>query len=179
MKKAIYTAMVVFLFATSCTSTQRTTSETTKDDTESRMFLMIEEASQSIDNGRFSEAIHKYEQAIRLKPNPSDISTSKARRWAQNNLAWLLATCSHDSVRDGARALTLAEQLVTSYPRDVAYLDSLAAAYAEVGRFKDAVRIAQEAENNIPKHIPTDDPKVIEFKKHWDMYRSNRPWREP
>lgn len=68
---------------------------------------------------------------------------------------------------------------MASRPHDVAYLDSLAAAYAEEGKYDDAERTAQEAENNIPKHVPKDDPKVIEFKKHWSMYRRHQPWREP
>ena len=76
-------------------------------------------------------------------------------------------------------AVTLAKELVASYPHDVAYLDALAAAYAEVGKYDDAVSTAQEAENNIPKHIPKDDPKVVEFNTHWHTYKRHQPWREP
>jgi tetratricopeptide (TPR) repeat protein len=143
------------------------------------MFLLNDKALNYVDNGKYIEAVHTYEQAIQLKPNPDDVSTSKARRWVQNNLAWLLATCRQDSIRDGARAITLAQQIVASYPRDVAYLDALAAAYAEVGRFEDAIQTAQKAENNIPKHVPKDDPQFVEYRKHWEVYKSHQPWREP
>jgi hypothetical protein len=51
---------------------------------------------------------------------------------ARNNLAWLLATSSDASIRDGNRAIELAEQAVQlSSGKDANYLRTLAAAYAE------------------------------------------------
>jgi tetratricopeptide (TPR) repeat protein len=175
----LFCTIVALLLVARVTSAQQSESKTTIDDTERLMFQMVEAASNYVKNRQYAEAVRTYEQALQMKPNPSDISASKARRWAQNNLAWLLANCTQEPVRDGARAVALAQQIVASYPRDVAYLDTLAAAYAEVGRFEDAIRTAQEAENNIPKHVSKDDPNVIEFRKHWDVYKSHRPRREP
>ena len=65
---------------------------------------------------------------------------------AVDQLAWLLATCPESMVRDGPRAVLLAAQAVSATDRkNGAYLDTLAAAYAELGQFPEAVRIQQEA----------------------------------
>jgi hypothetical protein len=60
--------------------------------------------------------------------------------------AWLLATAPDDGARDGARALALAERAVAlSNRRDVLALEALMAAYAELGRFAEAVAAGREA----------------------------------
>ena len=62
---------------------------------------------------------------------------------AQNDLAWLLATCPDNSVRNGQKAVELAQQAVQlSNGRSPEILDTLAAAYAEAGRFHEAVETA-------------------------------------
>jgi len=63
-----------------------------------------------------------------------------------NRLAWILATAPDSRTRDGARARTLAERAVTiTRRRDAAALESLAAAYAELGEFEIAAATAYEA----------------------------------
>ncbi|MEK6249677.1 MAG: tetratricopeptide repeat protein, partial [Planctomycetales bacterium] len=52
-------------------------------------------------HGRIKEALAHYEQALQLEPDSVE---------AQNNLAWLLATCHDTSVRNGQRAVDLAER---------------------------------------------------------------------
>ena len=87
--------------------------------------------------GRIDEAVHEYEAA--LKSEPESIL-------AQNNLAWLLATSSNASVRDGAKAVRLAEQANRlSGGNDPIILHTLAAAYAENRQFREAVEAAQRA----------------------------------
>jgi hypothetical protein len=70
-----------------------------------------------------------------------------ADNWvAMNNLAWKLATCPDPRHRDGERAVLLAEEAVRLTGRNNAgFLDTLAAAYAEAGRFADAIASANEA----------------------------------
>jgi tetratricopeptide (TPR) repeat protein len=65
---------------------------------------------------------------------------------ALNELAWLLATSSDAALRNGLEAVQLAEHgcAVTSR-RDPMLLATLAAAYAEAGRFSEAINAAQEA----------------------------------
>lgn len=78
-----------------------------------------------------------FEQALRLD------SDSPEARYA---LAWLLATADRDDLRDGERALELAEGLCAeNEPVRPEYLDALAAALAEVGQFDRAVKIAGRA----------------------------------
>ena len=63
-----------------------------------------------------------------------------------NNLAWLLATVSDARLRSGAEAVDLAERAcaVTQYRRTV-FVGTLAAAYAEAGRFEEAIATAERA----------------------------------
>ena len=87
--------------------------------------------------GRTEEAVHEYEAA--LKSEPEFIL-------AQNNLAWLLAASSNASVRDGAKAVRLAEQANRlTGGNDPIILHTLAAAYAENRQFPEAVEAAQRA----------------------------------
>jgi protein O-mannosyl-transferase len=64
----------------------------------------------------------------------------------RNNLAWLLATSRDASIRDGTRALELAnEALGLSNSKDPNFLRTLAAANAESGRFAEAEETARKA----------------------------------
>jgi tetratricopeptide (TPR) repeat protein len=69
---------------------------------------------------------------------------------AINGLAWLLATCPKDKIRDGAEAIRLAETAckATGY-QDPILMGTLAAAYAETGRMAEAVAAATNALNRL------------------------------
>src|SRR5207237_51054 len=87
--------------------------------------------------GHLAEAIAEYNQTAQLRPNSSLILS---------NLAWMLATCADASLRDGPRAVALAERAnEISRGRDVKTLRSLAAAYAEIGRFSEAAETGRRA----------------------------------
>ncbi len=87
--------------------------------------------------GRTAEAVHEYEAA--LKSEPDSIL-------AANNLAWILATSPNASVRDGAKAVQLAQRANRlSGGSDPIILHTLAAAYAENRQFSEAVNAAQRA----------------------------------
>jgi Flp pilus assembly protein TadD len=87
--------------------------------------------------GRVDEAITHYQTALQIKPDYSE---------AHNNLAWVLATVSQASLRNGGKAVKLAERAnqLTSGENPV-ILRTLAAAYAEAGRLGDALLSAQKA----------------------------------
>jgi tetratricopeptide (TPR) repeat protein len=71
---------------------------------------------------------------------------------ALNGLAWLLATCGDPEVRNGPRAVALAERAVALTGRQASdKLDTLAAAYAEAGRFESAIRAEKEAMDLVPE----------------------------
>jgi tetratricopeptide (TPR) repeat protein len=86
---------------------------------------------------RFREATAHYGKALEIEPRYLT---------AHGALAWLLATCPEASLRDGAAAVEharRAEELCGGTRVEV--LDTLAAAYAEAGRFPDAVATARKA----------------------------------
>ena len=90
-----------------------------------------------VKQGQFEEAIQQYRRALKIDPN--DLPTL-------NNLAWLRATCSDSAFRDGNEAIKIAEQACRLSKRRVPMtLDTLAAAYAETGRFHEAVQAARAA----------------------------------
>jgi spermidine synthase len=118
--------------------------------------------------GRTADAIKHYSEALDLSPYYSD---------ASNNLAWILATNGNPKVRDGLKAVRLAETAckISGY-KDVFLLDTLAAAYAEAGRFEDARQTARQA---FKLSLAAGYESLAEDIKHrLEMYNSNRPYRE-
>jgi len=91
-----------------------------------------------------------------------------------NNLAWLLATCPDSGLRDGKSAVAFAERAVAATLRkNVAYLDTLAAAYAETGQFAKAVSVQNEA-----IALLHDEKMKEDFASRLRLYQSNSPYRE-
>jgi tetratricopeptide (TPR) repeat protein len=87
--------------------------------------------------GSLREAIAHYEQALALAPEDPH---------CRNNMAWVLATSSDASIRDGTKAIDLAQVAVAlSGGREPRFFRTLAAAYAESGRFSEALAAAQQA----------------------------------
>ena len=86
--------------------------------------------------GKIQQAMHEYEAALKNDPELF---------LAANNLAWMLATSSDPSIRNGAKAVQLAEQANDLSGGDPLILHTLAAAYAENGQFAKAVEVAQHA----------------------------------
>ena len=117
---------------------------------------------------RFDIAISDYDRAIESK---------KEYVIAYNSLAYLLATCPDDRYRDGVRAIELAEKALEISKDNYAIIDTLAAAYAEAGRFKDAVN-TQERAIDIMKKQGNPNDKPDELVERLSFYKANRPWRE-
>jgi tetratricopeptide (TPR) repeat protein len=87
--------------------------------------------------GNVAEAIAHFRRALQLKPDIVE---------AQNNLAWVLATCPQASLRNGKEAVELAQRAnQLTGEGNLVVLATLAAAYAEAGRFPEAMETAQRA----------------------------------
>ncbi len=88
--------------------------------------------------GELGEAARELRAGIGLAPEDAG---------AANDLAWILVTSPDASVRNGAEAVALLERLRgTAAGETPEVLDTLAAAYAETGRFAAAVETATRAE---------------------------------
>jgi Flp pilus assembly protein TadD len=95
--------------------------------------------------GHRREAIQAYREILHGvdgRRGPFQLERSEAL----SNLAWLLATSPEDALRDGPEAVRLAEQActMTEY-KNASVVAVLAAAYAEAGRFPEAVTMAEKA----------------------------------
>jgi tetratricopeptide (TPR) repeat protein len=86
---------------------------------------------------QFALAVQYYQEALWLNPDFQE---------AMNNLAMLRASCPQAEFRNGSEAVQLAETACRlSGRRNPSFLGTLAASYAEAGRFGDAVSTIQEA----------------------------------
>jgi tetratricopeptide (TPR) repeat protein len=118
--------------------------------------------------GRAIEALSHYQQALQIEP---------ANAKAQDNLAWLLATCADASLRNGAKAVELARQAnELSGGADPGFLATLAAAFAESGRFSDATQTAQKAMELA--QVAGQQDLVEQLKGELKRYQAGFPWRQ-
>jgi len=152
--------------------------------------------------GDFKTALPQFGYAASLSPTPSDVTeklrialrfvtemsdaTSQLNSIATaapdspallNELAWMFATNPAPALRDGARAVELANRACALTGRkQPQLLATAAAAHAEAGRFSDAIDIAQQAEA-LAKRI--DDAKTASLVENMlTLFRSNQPYRE-
>jgi tetratricopeptide (TPR) repeat protein len=118
--------------------------------------------------GKVPEALAHWREGLRVDPDNAPLL---------RQTAWVLATSPQASVRNGAEAVELAERAVrASGGRDPAILDALAAAYAEAGRFPEAVQTTHRAlalaiEQNLR-------PLAEGLKARMALYEANTPFRK-
>jgi tetratricopeptide (TPR) repeat protein len=132
--------------------------------TNSDAYLCLGMISQG--TGFDSDAIGQYRNALKADPNSI---------LALNNLAWIMATDSDPALRNGSEAVSLAECAcrLTHY-QDAVYIGTLAAAYAEAGRFDDAVTTAQRAHDVALAH--GDDQRAARNAQLLQIYKSHHAY---
>jgi hypothetical protein len=115
-----------------------------------------------------TEAIPHYEKALQIAPRTV---------LPLNNLAWIFATAPDASLRSGARAIELAAQAARlSGGKDPAVLRTLAAAYAEAGRFTEAIETAQHA---LPLAVADGNEALAsDLRTNIDNFQRNIPVRD-
>src|SRR3954463_7071904 len=122
-----------------------------------------------IQQGQLREAVDQWQEALAIQPENGN---------AASNLAWVFATCPEDSFRDGRHAVELAEKALRVSGRNIPMIYKvLAAAYAESGRFADAIESAQRS-----AELATNQGNpalATELQNNIAMYQSGRPLRDP
>lgn len=118
--------------------------------------------------GRTDEAIVQFTEAARLRPDWPD---------PLNAAAWALATSDNEKNRNGAEAVKFAEKAADLTGRQqTAALNTLAAAYAEVGRFDDAVATANQALDIAQRAGQTG--LIEKIQEAITLYKAHTPLRE-
>ncbi len=153
--------------------------------------------------GKLDEAIAKYREALALKPDvpqthyalgqalllqhKRDDAIAEFNAALQvapdfpaslNDLAWIRATDPDPQVRNGAQAVDMAERAckVTGF-QDPLFIGTLAATYAETGRFADAIKMAEQAKN-----LAAAQGKAAIAEKNQELlelYRAGKPYHGP
>ena len=115
--------------------------------------------------GKFDNALKDYTKAMKLDPSDADSYAAAA---------WLRATCPDRAHRDGGRAVTNATTacILTEW-KDSSNIDTLAAAYAELGEFRDAIKWQEKAID-----LASDDSDRAEMRLRLDLYKKNTPYRD-
>jgi Flp pilus assembly protein TadD len=125
-------------------------------------------ATALLQNGESGRAVEEYRESLRLKPDSPVFL---------NDLAWVLAADANDALRNGTEAVALAERacLLTQFQEPM-FVGTLGAAYAEAGRFEDAVKTAERAKAlaaaSGQKELVEKNGQLLE------LYRAMKPYHE-
>jgi tetratricopeptide (TPR) repeat protein len=116
--------------------------------------------------GNYRAAAFDFEKAAQLSPRDYD---------ALVRLAWFQATCPEDSLRNGREALEKSLRACElSRWQSASVVDTLAAAYAEVGDFGHAVKYETQAINM--KGVYALRRKKMQ--ERLELYRQHKPYRK-
>ena len=117
---------------------------------------------------KLREAMSEYASALLIQPDFPD---------ALDGLAWILCTATNADFRNGTEAVTMAARACELTSReDPAKLKTLAAAYAEAGRFTDAIGALQSARDLALKAGRQE--LVNECARMLEQFQKSKSWRE-
>lgn len=118
--------------------------------------------------GKSDSATRYYQKALAV--NPGHLPSI-------NNLAWILATCRIDHLRDGAKAIKLIELALMLPKAGKAHLmNTLAAAYAETGQYDKALQAAAQAAELA--RAQRDELLLKKIAMERSVFIAGAPWRE-
>ncbi len=122
-----------------------------------------------IQQGQAREAVEEWQKVLAIQPDNGN---------AMSNLAWVFATSPDNSLRDGAKAVQLAEQAMRiSGGRIPIIFRTLAAAYAENGRFSEAIQTAQRGIELANSR--GNSGLATELQSNIVLYQERQPLRDP
>jgi len=124
--------------------------------------------------GRAYLYLGHYDQAIPDFERAAGLNADNAESYSYH--AWILSTCPKAEYRDGAKAVELALKAVEIDPKATC-LDTLAAAYAEINRFDEAVA-AQEKALALLAQEGKSKQLIDRYTERLKSYKAGQPWRE-
>jgi len=118
--------------------------------------------------GQATEALSHYRKVLEITPDDTQALT---------NMAWMLATWPDASIRDGSRAVELAERADSlTHGRNAVIGATLAAAYAEAGRFAEATKTGERVLELA--NAKGDTARVDSIRAQIEVYRSGAALRD-
>ena len=122
-----------------------------------------------VQQGRVAEGVEEWQKVLAIEPDNGN---------AMSNLAWVFATSPDQSLRDGPKAVQLAEDAARiSGGRMPILFRTLAAAYAESGRFPEAVQAAQQGMQLA--NSQGNSGLATELQGNITLYQQQQPLRDP
>jgi tetratricopeptide (TPR) repeat protein len=120
-------------------------------------------AKASAEKRDFAKAAAWYDEARRRSPRNDR---------AQNGFAWFKVTCPDAAFRNGPEAVKAATKAceLTKW-KDSSPIDTLAAAYAELGNFNQATKFQMQA-------LAIRPDSLSQMQKHLRAYQARKPFRE-
>jgi tetratricopeptide (TPR) repeat protein len=120
-------------------------------------------------HGQVREALAHWREVLRVRPDYVP---------ALNEAAHVMAAGTDESARNGPEAVKLAERAVKlSGGQEAAYLDTLAAAYAEAGRFSEAVETARRGLEIATARGQSQLSEGLAARMR--LYEAHKPYRDP
>ena len=117
--------------------------------------------------GKFREALQDLEQALLVNPNSAELLNARA---------WILATCPDQQLRDGKQAVEDAKISCDLLQwKNSNSLDTLAAAYAEVGDFAAALKWQEQAVANAHAANRANLESRLQLYREGKSYRDQPP----
>ena len=122
---------------------------------------------------KFADARDKMENLVKGLPKHRDVMMVMVR---------LLAACPDPRIRDGKRAIALAEEKLSKESRPV-YVQTMAMAYAEAGEFAKAVEQQRKAIEAVENLVKTGSENLTDLvkmlKEDLTLYERQKPCRRP
>lgn len=118
--------------------------------------------------GQYAQASADFTRAVEINPWSAEVN---------NTFAWFLATCPEEAYRNGSQAVSYAQRALVLNPGlRMVYFDTLAAAYAEIGQFEQAIAMQTNALRLIETTgLPED---VNAYRRRLELYQAHQPYRE-
>jgi protein O-mannosyl-transferase len=118
--------------------------------------------------GKPEGAVEQLREVIRLQPDAVDPLT---------DLAWILAAHPKTEIRNGAEAVRLAERASEiTKGKDINCLNILAAAYAEAGRFQEAITTSKKLREQLVASGQKDLLPILD--QRLALYEAGKPFHQ-